>query len=489
MENQNEIDDNKKYILIKGDISGIQEFIFNVKSKNAAKTIKAKSFFIKTVSIISVEYLFNRFGVQEANKGNNTISVSGGNFFITLPSLKDAEIIIDEYSSKINLSLKDVGLSVIISFVYLNPSDYPLMLKNLNQSGSIRKYKLLKGIPFNKIFDPFSKRDDYNWIDFSTSLKDAKSFIIENKGINDELRLSQNTIELLSYKLKIIKEETNDSKFSLKERSDTYFPSDNYGIKSFEDLAGKTGTSSKLGILKMDVDNLGTIFSSVDCQNNHKKLSEKFRIFFEGEIYKLIQKKYQGLIYTLLAGGDDCFFVGAWDKTIELAFDINKNFNDYWENQSIKPTLSAGLVIVHSKFPVVRFAEMAENALYKAKVNCETKNSISLFNTVIKWDDWNDIEDIKSKLRVFVPRNAKSLLMNARKAVLNKNSIEKVELSDFWELAYYLREIRDKGMGKELNEILSQFEKLIDLSINKNDVRYRFFFPIAARLIELQIRN
>lgn len=35
----------RKYLL-KGDISGIQEFIFNVQSDGAAKTLKAKSYYV-----------------------------------------------------------------------------------------------------------------------------------------------------------------------------------------------------------------------------------------------------------------------------------------------------------------------------------------------------------------------------------------------------------------------------------------------------------
>ncbi len=92
-------------------------------------------------------------------------------------------------------------------------------------------------------------------------------------------------------------------------------------------------------------------------------------------------------------------------------------------------------------------------------------------------------------LKQFVPKNARSLLMNARKAVLNKEDIQKTEFSDYWELAYHLREVRSQGRQEDLNKILNAFESNLKKSIEKKDIRYRYFFPIAARLVELETRN
>ena len=49
-------------------------------------------------------------------------------------------------------------------------------------------------------------------------------------------------------------------------------------------------------------------------------------------------------------------------------------------------------VVPNPKFPVVRFAELAEEALSKAKLkDASVKNAFSIFNTVIQWSDWKDI--------------------------------------------------------------------------------------------------
>jgi CRISPR-associated protein Csm1 len=51
--------------LIKGDISGIQEFIFNVSSQKAAKTLKFRSSLIQTLAELCVTKIQQDFGTIE----------------------------------------------------------------------------------------------------------------------------------------------------------------------------------------------------------------------------------------------------------------------------------------------------------------------------------------------------------------------------------------------------------------------------------------
>ena len=62
--------------LIKGDISGIQNFIFNVQSKSAAKTLKAKSFFIEAIGWLAERKIKEVFKNARCNYNG------GGNFYI-----------------------------------------------------------------------------------------------------------------------------------------------------------------------------------------------------------------------------------------------------------------------------------------------------------------------------------------------------------------------------------------------------------------------
>jgi CRISPR-associated protein Csm1 len=506
-----------KQLLVKGDFSGIQEFIFNVKSEGAAKTLKAKSFFIKAISQISVTYLFEKFDIPINDREDLTISVSGGNYFILLPLIDTSESVLNEYCTKANHLLSKIGLSIVLSYTIYKADNYPNNLDELNEHSLTTKYKLLNNLPFEELFTPFQDNNSLKWAGFGTSLRNAKSFkivpfneVCKEAHEEESLRVTDHSIIFLSYQLMLSNEITKVDKFSLENKLDTCFPfnSRTNVVLKFEEIAGKAGSTTKLGILKIDVDNLGTIFQLTDNVQNHKKMSESFRNFFENSLYELIYHNtdYQNSVYSIISGGDECFLVGDWYKIINLAFEINSNFRSFVLNTEIlrnsNVTISAGIIIIHSKFPVVRFAEMAENALHQAKtiphwvqvtangVNSYcSKDSVTLFNTTIKWDDWQNVKIIKDKLESFIANNPRSLLMNARKAVLNNSDPGKVKLSDFWKLAYHLREVNKKGNFHLLNDILNLYERYLLESIEKDDNRYHFFFPIAARLVELQTRN
>jgi CRISPR-associated protein Csm1 len=489
------VDTSKNLILIKGDISGIQEFIFNVKSDGAAKSLKAKSFFVKAISIISVRYLFREFGVHEKDQENCTISFSGGNFFILVPDKIEKEQIFAKYKRESVTSLSKVGLNVILTHIKMDSSmEYGKKLTELNRISKIEKYKLFNKSGYNEVFEPFQSENDSN-IDFGKfSLRGKKSFNL--KPVTDnKLYILNSTIRYLRYELSLSGNEPANRILSLN-NLDTFYPVNEMGqIATFEDIAGPMGKTKKLGILKIDVDNLGEIFQQLTSSDEHKRLSEKFRHFFEDELYDLVNGKYYKCVYSIISGGDDCFFVGAWDAIIDLAIEINSKFTSLFKSSpSVQGgniiTLCAGITIVHPTFPVVRFAEMVEDALLQAKMKDPSKNRLSIFNTVIKWEDWDNIMDIKQKIENFVPKHAKSLLMNARKAIINNDHLDKIELSDFWELAYHLRGIKNAGKNHELNEILKVYEKYLNKSIEEpeRDQRYRSFFPIAARLVELETR-
>ncbi len=68
----------KKTMIIKGDLSGIQEFIFNIPSKGAARMLKARSFFVQVIVELAVE----KIKLFCQNKDFEVINKSGGSFFI-----------------------------------------------------------------------------------------------------------------------------------------------------------------------------------------------------------------------------------------------------------------------------------------------------------------------------------------------------------------------------------------------------------------------
>ncbi len=144
----------------------------------------------------------------------------------------------------------------------------------------------------------------------------------------------------------------------------------------------------RIGILKADVDNLGLIFSE-GLQNKvtpsrFLTMSRMMDLFFSGWIYRILKEapEYKE-IYTVYSGGDDLVAVGPWETVIEFALKLNQEFRHFTcENKDI--TLSAGIAIVHPKYPISAAVAMADKSLEASKT--KGKNRITLFDTTVKWD-------------------------------------------------------------------------------------------------------
>lgn len=167
-------------------------------------------------------------------------------------------------------------------------------------------------------------------------------------------------------------------------------------IKPFEFLVGD-GDLSRMAILRMDVDDLGSIFSENIGVNNGKKnicrystTSKSLDIFFKGYLNTL-RKKYDDTISIIYSGGDDLFIVGKWNHVFELAEKINSEFQK-WSCQNL--TISGGIVLVPPKFPIMQSARLAAVAENKAKDHCiiekdgikTKKNAICIFDIPLHWE-------------------------------------------------------------------------------------------------------
>jgi len=101
-------------------------------------------------------------------------------------------------------------------------------------------------------------------------------------------------------------------------------------IKTFEEMAQDAQGIKRLGVLRMDVDDLGKIFSQGRGQgatlSRVAALSFAMSLFFEGWVEALAQKynpsgkSLADRVYSIYSGGDDLFFVGSWDAMPRLAW-------------------------------------------------------------------------------------------------------------------------------------------------------------------------
>lgn len=210
--------------------------------------------------------------------------------------------------------------------------------------------------------------------------------------------------------------------------------------------------SDLLGVLKVDIDNLGLLFSKGfefkrngnEGENCDRKtpsrfltLSRMIDLFFSGWMKKSlacsdtegVKKRFAGLeesssallggyldkscidlknIYTVYSAGDDMVLVGPWETMIVFALYLHQSFTSFTGgNPSF--TISAGLAFVKPKYPVAYAIRLADELLEKSKES--EKNRITLFGTTVEWKAMDKLVDFFLSLDKFF--NDKKSKVNA----------------------------------------------------------------------------
>ena len=155
-------------------------------------------------------------------------------------------------------------------------------------------------------------------------------------------------------------------------------------IKPFTWLEAQSTGIARLGVLRMDVDDLGRIFQRgfihrqgrpdeerIATLSRMAALSFAMSLYFEGWVEVLAERvgrteEGRQRLYSIYSGGDDLFFVGAWDAVVELARLIRADLARFAADH---PGLhaSAGVALVGGKYPLYLAAEDAGEAEGAAK--------------------------------------------------------------------------------------------------------------------------
>ncbi|MEA3278023.1 MAG: type III-A CRISPR-associated protein Cas10/Csm1 [Pseudomonadota bacterium] len=163
------------------------------------------------------------------------------------------------------------------------------------------------------------------------------------------------------------------------------------GEWDFEGFAEKARGIQRMGVLRMDVDNLGKILvnglrftgasgtKEMGSLSRVATLSRQLHLFFAGYLNTLVARFPRTRI--IYAGGDDLFLVGSWDELPAVASSIRKQFSAYACYNSAF-TVSGGLGLVPGKYPISRSAELAGAEEGRAKLlqraDGRTKNAFPL---------------------------------------------------------------------------------------------------------------
>ncbi len=463
------------YLLIKGDVVGIQRYIFSVRSKGAAHLMKQRSEEVKSLT----ENISNEL----AHQINAKQAVGGGNFFLTAVQPPDWENTLNALRNKYETKTRINHLNIIFSVIKVPEREYRVSYSKYRSmlEKQASKDKLRQGKATQEFFEPY---------DFPVS------------SVNDTAALPD--IPLWDdCREKLIDEITNQEK-SHKDKV----------VIDFDALANfawqRTG-SSLLAALKLDVDSLGECFKNLKTKEDSQKLSSELKKFFENEVKSFRndlsfyngRHHYKDNIYIVFSGGDDTFIIGGFDALLEFTKEIHKKFEEFSHKlikkipQINKPlTCSASLSIFKPTFPMLNMAEKVEEELDKAKNSNPEKNRISVLGEIFLWNEFHSLLKIAEQLLNLVRNKKESkALINRIKdshrgysAALRNAPEGKLDVPRVWRLFYYLRNVK-KENKEEIEVLIKQYEDLIMDAFMKNQKGNPMIFPVAARLTEYKLKN
>lgn len=173
---------------------------------------------------------------------------------------------------------------------------------------------------------------------------------------------------------------------------------------TFELLAAQAIGRPYLGFLKMDADHMGAAMvfglkrekpeSGLDTVSRLATLSRQIVSFFAGWVQHLVSREFQRC-YIVFSGGDDLFLAGPWNEVLDLAGRIQEDYHKYTGNPQL--TVSAGIVIASSSYPVSRAAEDAKEAVDKSKR--QGRDRITLLGHTLSWREWTEVKKKVEELR------------------------------------------------------------------------------------------
>lgn len=414
-------EESPEFLLVRGDISGVQNFIYTISSKGALKGLRARSFYIELLSNHIPALILDELALPPAN----LIFCGGAHFTLLLPNNSKTEEVLERIKKKVNEWLwNEFRGKLYLALRWLPVSKEELsgegvMGKQEELSRLIEEDKLRKFADVPQLFQPQEIRPgickDCNKPIYECDVCGSSSEKFKVMKVSEErhLHLCQlcdalNQIggiipkmekpcvvavpegdihlPLASYKLVEKKElsgylSQSERIFLLDSEPEEapphphiyflqiarYIKRDKNGeAYDFEGFAKAGLGAERVGILRLDVDNLGKIMGEgLKIRYSFSRiatLSRFLTIFFKNFMDDILRGKNLAVVYS---GGDDAFVVGAWNEVLESAFEIHEKFSRFTNNPSF--TISAGYLTTYPKDPLYQMARRGGELEERAK--------------------------------------------------------------------------------------------------------------------------
>ncbi len=439
------------FYLIEGDISGIQDYIFDVLTQKGkvAKRLRARSLFVQFISEIASHKILHSFNLPLCN----LLGAAGGNFYILAPNLNESLYKINALQKEFDhwtVSHLKAETAINMAGVKVSGKDLADFSKILNDklkpSLYLKKYRSHEAVFTNngKWFEEEFLRTEAIESDDKICGGCRKNPRIESDDIEESLcihcltdikigrelpkakylaffRDNEHEYEILNYSVELWDEYSfrnapKNKPYLILNINDNNIKESVTGFKyiashipineeenqpaTLDHIANKSTGDKLLACVKSDVDNLGELLRrgfnfTKPSISRFSAFSQMLEIFFSGYLNVKLKNEWKD-IYTVFSGGDDFFVIGSWNQAIDFACSMRKEFSEFCsENPDMK--FSAGIILTKPHDPLSYCARIVEEKLECSK-GTANKDKVTLFNQTVSWHELNKIINEANKV-------------------------------------------------------------------------------------------
>lgn len=452
--------DENPFLIIIGDVSGIQKFIYTISSKGALRSLKGRSFFLELFTEHVIDEIIEKLGLTRTN----LLIHAGGNFTILGANTEDSKIAL----SKIREGLREYLLKEFAGDLYLHLEYDEIGLSNFQDSG-----KLLGGVrekiehsKLNKwssklesILRPSMPHESCLTSQCEVCFREDVKIKPKTLGSSEVLicsscyhqyMLGSELLEIASGTKPVIYKLRQAPKEDYVEIGDSYFcfrrnPKETlekeslriFRLNSFDesDYANPKAVFIPIGlyrepslrelseaayefgiqriaVLRADVDNLGKIFSAKIKQNSMLRrieLSWRLSNFFRYHLNKIVQGNISEPLdiagrgvsqrqrkLMIVYSGGDDLFLIGNWLDVVEAAYDIRRYFRLYTG-SDSVTISGGIAINHEDYPIYQFAKDSKRLENLAKSG--QKNAVALLN--MRRLSWTEFEKVIDRVKFF----------------------------------------------------------------------------------------
>lgn len=389
-----------------GDLSGIQRFVLQVKTagKAQAKRLRARSFLLEMVERAALWHVEQRFRASD----DDILIRGGGGFLVRVAEDAAPERELERLNVDVQRMLWDEFGGEIQFALGWGPTPDRARAdlerrkrqpgRAVLQSNRTWETRHLSRPPLGEpceVCGRFPGLEAVQEDDEDRIVRHCRSCLRARRIGADLtrrtwLRMGRGPLRVLDAPSELLEDQEEGAS-----RVGRWIPRSGPRPLTFEELARQSRGDRRLGVLKADVDDMGTRVGKIAAKDPScrqlRSFSRALQRFFAEQMQDAAAQSWP-LIYTLYAGGDDLLLVAPWHVMLDFAGFLAHEFQQGPAREYGPLTLSAGIALTPYRVPIRHAVERAELLLERAKRQTG-KNRCAAMGAQWTWDRHDTVLD------------------------------------------------------------------------------------------------